>query len=93
MSEWGPNFWRGLLASLQIAFGGYLLGLLIGVSGAIGKIYGGPVLKWVLEIYTTLIRAVPELVLILLLFYAGTQMLAQGLAALGYERVTISGLA
>ncbi|MEN0039977.1 MAG: ABC transporter permease subunit [Pseudomonadota bacterium] len=93
MSEWGPNFWRGLLASLQIAFGGYLLGLLIGVSGAIGKIYGGPVLKWVLEIYTTLIRAVPELVLILLLFYAGTQLLAQGLAALGYERVTISGLA
>lgn len=93
MSEWGPNFMRGLVASLQIAFGGYILGLLIGVSGAMGKIYGGPALKWALEIYTTLIRAVPELVLILLLYFAGTQLLSQLLSSMGYGRVDISGLA
>ena len=75
LHEWGPNFLRGLTATLQIAFGAYLLGLTIGVLGALGKIYGGSQLKLVLEIYTTLIRAVPELVLILLLYFAGTSLL------------------
>lgn len=90
---WGGNLLRGLLSTLQIAFGAYLLGLLIGLGGAFGKIYGGPVLRGALEVYTMLIRAVPELVLILLLYYAGTDLLNQALVALGYERVDISGLA
>jgi len=89
---WGGNLIRGLGMTLQIAFGAYALGLLIGLSGALGKIYGGPILRWSLEIYTTLIRAVPELVLILLLYYAGTDLLNRALEFFGYERVDISGL-
>ena len=90
---WGGNLLRGLLHTVQIALGAYILGLLIGLGGALGKIYGGPVLRWSLEIYTTFIRAVPELVLILLLYYAGTDLLNQALEGLGFERVDISGLA
>ena len=89
---WGGNLLRGLGMTLQIAFGAYTLGLLIGLSGALGKIYGGPTLRWSLEVYTTLVRAVPELVLILLLYYAGTDLLNQLLESFGYERVDISGL-
>lgn len=90
---WGGNLLRGLLKTFEIALGAYVMGLTIGLAGALGKIYGGPVLRWGLEIYTTLIRAVPELVLILLLYYAGTDLLNQVLEGLGYERVDISGLA
>ncbi len=91
--EWGPNFLRGLTATLQIALGAYLLGLTIGVFGAMGKIYGGRILKLFLEFYTTIIRAVPELVLILLLYFAGTSLLNQVLEAFGYRPVDISGVA
>ena len=91
--EWGPNFLRGLIATLQIAFGAYFLGIAIGILGALGKIYGGKVLKLILDTYTTLIRAVPELVLILLLYYAGTSALNQLLEASGFEPVNISGVA
>ena len=90
---WGGVLLTGLWKTIQIAFGAYSLGLLIGFGGALGKLYGGPILRWILEIYTTLIRAVPELVLILLLYYAGTDLLNQTLESLGYERVDISGLA
>ena len=90
---WGGNLLRGLVMTLEIAIGAYMLGLLIGLSGALGKIYGGPVLRWSLEIYTTLVRAVPELVLILLLYYAGTDLLNQLLEYFGFERTDISGLA
>ncbi|MEP3629077.1 MAG: ABC transporter permease [Hyphomicrobiales bacterium] len=89
---WGGNLLRGLLSTLQIAFGAYTLGLCLGLCGALGKIYGGPVTRWGLEIYTTLIRAVPELVLILLLYYAGTDLLNTALESFGYERVDIDGL-
>lgn len=89
---WGGNLLRGLASTLQIALGAYTLGIVIGFLGALGKIHGGPVLSWSLEIYTTLIRAVPELVLILLLYYAGTDLLNTVLINLGYERVDISGL-
>ena len=90
---WGGNLLRGLGMTLQIAFGAYALGLFIGLGGALGKIYGGPTLRWSLEIYTTLVRAVPELVLILLLYYAGTDLLNQVMESFGFERVDISGLA
>ena len=91
--EWGPNFLRGVIATLQIAFGAYFLGIAIGVLGALGQIYGGRILKLVLDVYTTLIRAVPELVLILLLYYAGTSLLNQTLEAFGFNPVDISGIA
>lgn len=90
---WGGVLLAGLFASLQLAVGGYLLGLAIGIGGAFGKLYGGPILRDLLEVYTTLIRAVPELVLILLLYYAGTDLINQLFALLGFASVDISGLA
>lgn len=89
---WGWNLLRGLASTVQIALGAYLLGLTIGFFGAIGKINGSRVTQWLLEIYTTLIRAVPELVLILLLYYAGTGLVNQIMEALGYRPIDISGL-
>jgi polar amino acid transport system permease protein len=89
---WGGNLLRGLVNSLQIAFGAFGLGLLIGIAGAYGKLYGGPVVRDLLAVYTTIVRAVPELILILILYYAVTDALNQFLVASGYGRVQISGL-
>lgn len=89
---WGGVLLRGFWNTLQIAVGGYFAGLAIGIFGAMGKLYGGPVVRDILEVYTTIVRAVPELVLILILYYAGTEALNQALAALGFSTVTISGL-
>ena len=72
---WGGNLLRGLFNSVLIAVGAFGIGLLVGIAGAYGKLYGGPVLRDLLELYTTLVRAVPELVLILLLYFAGTDLI------------------
>lgn len=90
---WGGNLLRGLAHTLEIAAGAYALGLGIGIAGAAGKLYGGAVVRDLLDAYTTIVRAVPELVLILLLYYAGTDLLNRGLEAAGFGRVDISGLA
>lgn len=90
---WGGVLLEGFAASLQLAVGGFSLGLMIGIAGAFGKLYGGPILRDLLEVYTTVIRAVPELVLILLLYYAGTDAVNTLLGLVGLPRVDISGLA
>ncbi|MCV9962657.1 ABC transporter permease [Pararhizobium sp. BT-229] len=90
---WGGVLLRGFVSSIQIAIGGYAFGLLLGVGGAFGKLYGGPILRDLMECYTTIVRAVPELVLILLLYYAGTDALNQLLSLIGVGTVDISGLA
>jgi polar amino acid transport system permease protein len=89
---WGANLLWGLANSIMIACGAYGLGLLIGIGGAYGKLYGGPVVRDLLEVYTTLVRAVPELVLILLLYFAGTDLINRLLEVFGYPPVDINGL-
>ncbi|TIU12721.1 MAG: ABC transporter permease subunit, partial [Mesorhizobium sp.] len=75
-----------------MAFGSFGVGLVIGVGGAYGKLYGGPVVRDLLEVYTTVVRAVPELVLILLLYFAGTDLINQLLTALGHAAIDINGV-
>ncbi|MDI7863142.1 ABC transporter permease [Rhizobiaceae bacterium n13] len=89
---WGGVLLAGFVSSIQLAVGGYVFGLLIGIFGAFGKLYGGPIVRDLLEVYTTLIRAVPELVLILLLYYAGTDAVNQLLTLAGYGPIDINGL-
>lgn len=90
---WGATLLRGLWNSVLIAVGAYGLGLAIGVGGAFGKLYGSPWLKDLLAIYTTVVRAVPELVLILILYFAVTDLVNQLVLAMGGSRVEISGVA
>ena len=90
---WGGNLLRGLMHSVQIALGAFGLGLLIGTAGAYGKLYGGPVVRDLMEVYTTIVRAVPELVLILLLYFAGTDLINRLLAVWGYPPADINGVA
>lgn len=89
---WGGNLLRGLMNSVYIAVGAYALGLTIGIAGAYGKLYGGPVLRDLLETYTTIVRGVPELILILLLYYAGGDLINRLLGVLGYAPIDINGL-
>ncbi|WP_369808686.1 ABC transporter permease [Pararhodobacter sp. CCB-MM2] len=89
---WGGNLVRGAVNSLIIALGAFGLGGVIGIFGAVGKLGGGAVTRDLLAVYTTVVRAVPELILILLLYYAGTDLLNQFLRLLGQRPVEISGL-
>lgn len=90
---WGGNLLRGLVHSLQIALGAFGFGLVIGLAGACGKLYGGPITRDFLAVYTTVVRAVPELVLILILYYVGSDLINKASEAMGYGRVQISGVA
>ncbi len=88
---YGDELLWGAAMSISIALLAYGLGLLIGVAGALGKLNGSTLTRSILGGYTTLVRAVPELILILILYYAGTATLNQLLEQAGFEAVAING--
>ena len=97
--RWGDLGWSdelifGTLLTLQISFCGYLIGLAFGLLGAWGKLSGNKTTFWIAESYTTLIRAVPELLLILLLYYVGTDLIHRLFMVIGMgEEVQVNGFA
>ncbi len=90
---WGGALLAGAVVTLEIAAASYLVGLVLGFLGASAKLSGRRTLFWIAEAYTTLVRAVPELLLIILLYYAGSSGIAALLSRIGLGEVEVSGFA
>ncbi len=72
-----PYILEGALWTFSLTFGGLGLGFLIGVPIAIGQVYGGRIIKTLLDIYVWFFRGVP-LIVQLFLFYWGVFPLVFG---------------
>lgn len=88
---WGGALLKGLWMTLQISAGAFLVGLLIGLVVACLKLGAPKPIAALMRGYTTLFRAVPELLLILLLFYVGSMLLNTLMEHLGYGPLDVSG--
>ncbi|MCW2314186.1 ABC transporter permease [Rhodoferax antarcticus] len=81
-------FW-GILQGAVLTVGVSLLALLVaiifGLAGAAAKLSGKPVLVGLATLYSTIIRGIPDLVLMLLVFYGGTIGINTLLEKLGSE--------
>lgn len=74
---------EGSLLVLQVGLASLLVAVVLGMAGALAKTSGRPVAMWVADVYATVIRGVPDLVLMLLLFYGGQMGLNALLETLG----------
>jgi polar amino acid transport system permease protein len=88
---WGGNLLRGAASTIEISSCSYGLGVLLGLGGATGKFSGGTLLRRALDGYTTIVRSVPELLLIVMLYYLGTATLNRFFGSLGYSAIHING--
>ena len=66
-----PAILEGLVLTLQVSALSLAIACVFGMVGATAKLSGSRMLRWSAEVYTTLIRGLPELVLMLLIFYGG----------------------
>ncbi len=57
--------------TLEIALGSLVVAMFLGMLGASAKLSQNKVLRWSAEIYSTVVRGIPDLVLMLLIFYGG----------------------
>ena len=68
---YGDEFLRGAFLTIQLSVCSYAVAFVLGLLGAGAKLSGNKTLYRIGDLYTTLVRAVPELLLIILIFYAG----------------------
>lgn len=79
----------GTWATIKLALLSVLLSFVLGLLGASAKLFGGALWRGIATIYTTIIRAVPDLVLMLLLFFSIQMGLNQITDALGWKVIQI----
>ncbi len=64
-----PWFWRGTLVTVEVLGGVIGLGLLLGLAGAVLQVYGPPPVPALVTGLERLLRGIPPIVLLLLVFY------------------------
>ncbi|MCG9510340.1 ABC transporter permease [Acinetobacter lactucae] len=90
LSGYGPLLLSGTWMTLQLALLSLLLSVIIGLIGASSKLSNIKILRYIATAYTTLIRSVPDLVIMLLLFYSLQLGLNQITEALQMNQIDIN---
>lgn len=68
---YGASLLEGAAVTLAVALASLALAMVLGLAGALAKLSRSPFARGAAGLYTTLIRGVPDLVLMLLVFYGG----------------------
>jgi arginine/ornithine transport system permease protein len=76
---------QGALLTVAVSVSALLVSIVLGLLGAGAKLSGRPAWIALATLYTTIIRGIPELVLMLLIFYGGTIGLNNTLEWMGSE--------
>ena len=72
---YGPSILKGAVLTVEVAILSLLLAVFLGLLGAMAKLSSNPILKGIATTYTTLIRGVPDLVLMMLIFFGGQMLM------------------
>ncbi|MFC1821822.1 ABC transporter permease [Thermodesulfobacteriota bacterium] len=87
LQGYGWLLWQGTRLTILVGFCSMLIAIVLGLIGTWGKLSKAKTARGAADTYTTLIRGVPELVLILLVYY-GLPTLIQDLSGMvGWEVV------
>jgi len=84
-----PAILEGLVLTLKVSASSLALACVFGLIGASAKLSDSRAARWSAEAYTTLIRGMPELVLMLLIFYGGQIGINKLADSQGWEYIDI----
>ena len=71
LKGYGPELLSGAVVTVELAFLSLALALTLGLIGASSKLSGNRVAQGIATFYTTVIRGIPDLVMMLLFYYGG----------------------
>jgi arginine/ornithine transport system permease protein len=86
MSNYYTAILQGSLLTVGVSLCALLVSIVLGLLGAAAKLSGRPVWVMLATTYTTVIRGIPDLVVMLLVFYGGTIGLNHALELMGSKR-------
>jgi His/Glu/Gln/Arg/opine family amino acid ABC transporter permease subunit len=86
---YGASLLQGALLTLGVALASLAIALVLGLAGALAKLSRWRLLQWPATAYTTLVRAVPDLVVMLLVFYGGQMLVNKIGESQGWDYIDI----
>ncbi|THB79007.1 MAG: ABC transporter permease [Desulfobulbaceae bacterium] len=85
LQGYGPSILEGTILSLEVSIASLGIAMLLGIIGALSKLSNSKPLRLVAQLYTTIIRGIPDLVLMLLVFFGGQVFINQIGPLVGYD--------
>lgn len=85
MEGYGHLLWKGALLTLKVGVFSMVIALFLGLVAAMCKLSRMWILEFPAGVYTTVIRGIPELVLILLVYYGGPTLIQDVAAIFGQD--------
>ncbi|WP_346832293.1 ABC transporter permease [Pseudomonas abietaniphila] len=93
LKGFGPLLLQGTWMTVKLSVMSLLLAIVLGLLGASAKLSKAAVLRIPAQVYTTLIRGVPDLVLMLLIFYSLQTWLTSFTEAMEWDYIEIDPFA
>ena len=88
--EYAPLLARGAKTTVLLALSALVMATLLGGLGAVGKLSGGRITRSLVFAYTTIVRGVPDLVLILLIYFGGQRLINIAGKTAGFDYIELS---
>jgi arginine/ornithine transport system permease protein len=82
---YGPSIIEGTILSLEVSLASLFIAMFLGIFGALSKLSSSRPLQLAAQVYTTVIRGIPDLVLMLLVFFGGQVFINQIGPLVGYD--------
>lgn len=93
MQGYGMLLMHGTITTLSLALFSASVAIALGLSGALIRVYGRAPLSFLVSIYTTVIRGIPDLALMLLIFYSLQGWISKLAAVMGWSGIVIDPFA
>jgi putative lysine/arginine/ornithine/histidine/octopine transport system permease protein len=89
----GPALAAGALMTIKLALAALALGLVLGLLGALAKTSPHKPLQWLGGTYSTIVRGVPELLWVLLIYFGTVNLMRSFGEIFGLNDLTLSAFA
>ncbi len=80
----GPVLLEGTLMTVRLAVASCAVGIVLGLLGAAAKLSGSPVLRALGGAYSTVLRGIPELLVVLMIYFGASTVLMAAARPFGY---------
>ncbi len=87
LNGYGWLLWKGVQLTVAVGLCSMMLAILLGLIAAWGKLARSALARRAAGVYTTVVRGVPELVTILLVYYGGPTLIQDVLTSMGMDTV------
>lgn len=93
IAEYLPLILKGMLLTVEVALLSLLIAILLGMIGALAKLSKSRIAQGIASVYTTVIRGIPDLVMMVLIFFGGQILVNDIGEKLGFDYIDVSPFA